>query len=235
MATLTEFLTGIANAIRAKKGTSGAIPAPNFAQEILGIQTGTDTSDATATAADILSGKTAYGASGKLTGTIGSVAGKTVTPGTSVQTAVDAKKYTTGAVKVAGDANLVPENIKSGVSIFGVSGTLKSGKFNLINATIKTENTIYVNRKLYSVVILSGHPPAGSENVSDVGLATVYAAKYNFGIVSVQNEIMMVTAGGEVQLSFSGTSKIQYSDTAITGGNFPLGWEYQIVTFDAEL
>lgn len=50
-------------------------------------------------------------------------AAKTVTPGTSAQTAVASGRYTTGAVTVAGDANLVPENIKSGVSIFGVAGT----------------------------------------------------------------------------------------------------------------
>lgn len=50
-------------------------------------------------------------------------AAKTVTPSTSNQTAVASGVYTTGAVSVAGDANLVAGNIKSGVSIFGVSGS----------------------------------------------------------------------------------------------------------------
>ena len=49
-------------------------------------------------------------------------AAKTVTPGTSNQTAVASGIYTTGAVAVAGDANLVASNIKSGTSIFGVTG-----------------------------------------------------------------------------------------------------------------
>lgn len=57
---------------------------------------------------------------------LSTVSGKTVTPGTSEQTAVAASRYTTGAVKVAGDANLVAGNIKSGVSIFGVDGIYKS-------------------------------------------------------------------------------------------------------------
>lgn len=52
---------------------------------------------------------------------------KTVTPGTTAQTAVASGRYTTGAVQVAGDANLVPENIAEGVSIFGVDGTHSGG------------------------------------------------------------------------------------------------------------
>lgn len=51
----------------------------------------------------------------------------TITPGTTAQTAVASGRYTTGAVQVAGDANLVPENIAEGVSIFGVAGTHSGG------------------------------------------------------------------------------------------------------------
>lgn len=50
-------------------------------------------------------------------------AAKTITPSTAGQTAVPAGRYTTGAVTVKGDANLVAGNIKSGTTIFGVTGT----------------------------------------------------------------------------------------------------------------
>lgn len=53
---------------------------------------------------------------------------KTVTPTTTNQTAVASGRYTTGDVKVAGDANLVPENIAKGVSIFGVTGAHSGAK-----------------------------------------------------------------------------------------------------------
>lgn len=52
---------------------------------------------------------------------------KTVTPTTTEQIAVASGLYTTGYIKVAGDANLVPENIATGVSIFGVTGTHSGG------------------------------------------------------------------------------------------------------------
>lgn len=53
-------------------------------------------------------------------------AAKTVTPGTTNQTAIASGRYTTGAVTVKGDANLKAENIAEGVSIFGVQGTHSS-------------------------------------------------------------------------------------------------------------
>lgn len=79
-------------------------------------------------AGDLRSGKQLIGADGSIvTGTMPEVAGKTITPGTTAQTAVAAGRYITGDVVVAGDANLVPANIAQGVSIFGVPGTHSGG------------------------------------------------------------------------------------------------------------
>ena len=67
---------------------------------------------------------------------------KTVTPGTTNQTAVASGRYTTGAVTVKGDANLKAENIAEGVSIFGVQGT-HSGGGQLYSVTSGGQNTFY--------------------------------------------------------------------------------------------
>ena len=51
---------------------------------------------------------------------------QTITPGTYDKT-ISSGKYLTGTQTIKGDANLIPENIREGVSIFGVYGEMSEG------------------------------------------------------------------------------------------------------------
>lgn len=68
---------------------------------------------------------TAANASVSLTASVTTKAAATITPGTSDQT-IASGTYLTGAQTIKGDANLTAAYIKSGVTIFGVQGSLTS-------------------------------------------------------------------------------------------------------------
>lgn len=75
--------------------------------------------------AGYVSSGTAGNSDVSLTASVTTKAAATITPGTSNQT-IASGTYLTGAQTISGDANLVAGNIKSGVSIFGVSGSLSA-------------------------------------------------------------------------------------------------------------
>lgn len=104
---------------------AGGLTAAKLAQgqSAFGL-TGTYKGLGNAAAADVRSGKTfSTAALSNAAGTMPEQGGSTTTPGTAAKTIVAANRYVTGSIIVAGDANLVPGNIKKNVTIFGVKGT----------------------------------------------------------------------------------------------------------------
>ena len=101
---LSDFLTDVANSIRAKKGTVDPIAAANFDAEISSIPV-----------------------AGNIEPT------KSVTPTTSAQTILPTEGYdgmaevNVSAVTAGIDANIIANNIAQGVTILGVEGTYDGG------------------------------------------------------------------------------------------------------------
>ena len=85
--------------------------------------------DATVKVAEILDGKTAYARGSKLTGTMPNNGGVTLTIDTVAQEVSIPQGYHDGSGKVSilstEQAKLIAENIKQGVEILGVTGTLE--------------------------------------------------------------------------------------------------------------
>ncbi len=82
--------------------------------------------DVNATASKMLANTVACGPDGKVTGTIKSQAAQTFTPGTEDKN-IDAGVYLSGKQTIKGDANLLAENIKEGIELFGITGTYTGG------------------------------------------------------------------------------------------------------------
>lgn len=168
--TVSAMPTGTATAPTTISGTAATV------------STGTNTLTLSKTVSNtpqVTAGYIASGTAGNsavsLTANVTTKGTATITPTTSNQT-IASGTYLTGTQTISGDANLVAGNIKSGTTIFGVTGTYSGGGGSLTVAT-KTL-TLNATSRTLSFSSLSGEPKywflRATTNVSSSGSTTYY-------------------------------------------------------------
>ena len=114
----------------------------NSAGKITAYVNGTQSVTPTITAGYVSSGTAGtITVSGSATKQLTTKAATTYTPSTSNQT-IESGTYLVGTQTIKGDENLVAGNIKSGVSIFGVTGTHSGGTTEDLDAELTTQESL---------------------------------------------------------------------------------------------
>ena len=225
-------LPAIANAIRAKTGDTALLLPSQMPNAIAGIPSGIELPALTTPAedSDVLNGKEYIGADGgKRTGTlvvcdtVGEV--ETVSnPGVGLKVEIESIADASDAVLTLPEPNLKPENIKSGISIFHVAGSVKEIRTEtgtITPAEDTKEITIPITGKVLDIVGVSvpaetGYVIAASYSKGNYNIGAQMGGYFRYssatsiisaGIgVSIQDGNMIVTTGNTARLFAAGAT-----------------------------
>jgi len=144
---------------------------------------------------EVLSGKTFWGLSawawGLRTGSMSNIGAQTITPGTAAQTITQG--YHNGSGMVAGDGNLVTGNIRSGVTVFGVSG--KTEVVDTTSGDAVTGDLLFGKKAWVGGSEITGNVAAGANVSGGNGLKafTIPDGLYSGSKTATANDTNLVT------------------------------------------
>lgn len=190
-------LTAVADSIRSKLGVADFYVVSELGSTISNELTKKlPTLTNPGTASDLLSEKELIDQDGNIvTGTIPTKSAATITPGTADQI-IASSIYLTGVQTIKGDSNLVASNIKSGTSIFGVTGTYSGGTPNL-----QAKSVTYTSNGTATVTPDSGYDGLSSVdvqvNVAGSGSGSNPESSYYVSIVNDSSVAVVVYIGDE--------------------------------------
>lgn len=168
--------TAIANAITGKGvGASGSETFDSLSSKI-----GQIANDTTAAASDVLTGKSVYIQGKKATGTMANRSASTnaISVGSNgtnkyfripqgaylTNTSTGYPEIVVSATQI--DSNIVSGNIKSGVSICGVTGTAPKSAFGVLKVTYNTNHTVTLGWKPDVLLVLRYHMTGSGKSLS---------------------------------------------------------------------